>query len=1058
MSSCSSCGEQNPERARFCWSCGAALSGQAAAKPEVRKTVTVLFCDVTGSTALGDRLDPESLRAVMARYYERMRQVVERHGGTVAKFIGDAVVAVFGVPTLHEDDPVRALRAAVEMTEAVQALNVELERSWGVVIQVRTGVNTGDVVAGDPTISDALVLGDAVNVAARLEQAAEPWDILIGSATYRLVHDAVRVEPVTPLMLKGKELPVSAWRVVRVTAGGLGHSRRTDSPLVGREEELALLGQAFRRAVRERRCVLFTLLGEAGVGKSRLVAEFLARTGQDATALSGRCLSYGEGITFWPVAEVVRQACGLLNEDTPETARQRLDALLEGTEGGALVVEALAGVLGLSTAPTAVEDVSSAMRKLFEALARRRPLIVSFDDLHWAEPTFLDLVEHIGDWSRDAPILLACVARPEFLDARPQWAGGKLNAASVLLEPLGTEESGQLVTNLLSADLAEQAQTRITEAAEGNPLFLEEFLRMLIDDDLLTRSGDHWTPTTDLATISVPATIQALLAARLDQLDSEDRAVLQRASVIGKVFDAAAVAELSPKAAQPSIRERLMALLRKELIRPSQEHLADGEAFRFRHDLIRDAAYASLPKQHRAELHERFAGWLERRVGDRLAEYEEIVGHHFERAYRLRSELGPIDEAARALAQAAAARLGVAGRRAFDRLDVPAACNLLRRAAALLTPDDPALPGLKVALGMAFLEAGMVEEADAVLAEAAATASDEGLARLAAVERTSMQMELHPDRIVVDQVTAEAEASIAVFTRLSDDRGLARSWRLLAEVHWLRCHFADMAMASERALEHARRTKDGWEEGWALALLSTALDCGPTPAGEAIERCQVLLAEAGKRRWETGMLGPLAHLEAMRGQFPVARELIERGRAIAEEFRLTYPLPWLAWWSGKIEMLAGDLVAAERELRLSYAMYQQMSEKATLSTVAADVAGVLAWKGRISESLRLTEESRVLAAREDVWSHTLWRSVQATVLAQQGQTAEAERLARAAGELAAQTDFLDLHAGVLRTLAEVLRSAGNAPPVRALLEDAALLYRQKGNLVSLARVETLLNH
>jgi hypothetical protein len=358
---------------------------------------------------------------------------------------------------------------------------------------------------------------------------------------------------------------------------------------------------------------------------------------------------------------------------------------------------------------------------------------------------------------------------------------------------------------------------------------------------------------------------------------------------------------------------------------------------------------------------------------------------------------------------------------------------------------------------MAFVEAGMVEEADAVLAEAAATTSDEGLVRLVAVERTTMQMRLHPDRVVLDQVTAEAEASIAVFTRLSDDRGLARSWRLLADVRWLRCHFADMAMASERALEHARRTKDGWEEGLALAMLSTALDCGPTPAGEAIERCQVLLAEAGKR-WESGMLGPLGHLEAMQGQFPVARELIGRGRAIAEEFRLTFPLPWLAWWSGKIELLADDLLAAERELRLSYAMYEHMGEKDMLSTVAADLAGVLAWKGHTSESLRLTEESRVLAGREDVWSHTLWRSVRATVLAQQGRTAEAERLARTAVESAAQTDFLDLHAGVLLTLTEVLRSVGTDPPVRALLEDAALLYQQKGNLVSLARVETLLDH
>jgi class 3 adenylate cyclase len=1032
------------------------LTSQAIPQPEVRKMVTVIFCDVTGSTALGERLDAESLHGVMAGYYVRMREVLERHGGTVREFLGDAVMAVFGVPVVHEDDPIRAVRAAVEMAEAVQKLNSTLEDRWGVTLQVHTGVNTGEVVTGDPFTSDALVIGDAVNVASRLEEAADPGEILLGSATHRLVGDAVQVESVGPLTLKGKGAPVPAWRLVRMIDATPGHVRDLDAPMVGREEELALLEQAFRRAARERRCFLFTLLGSAGVGKSRLIAEFLAGAGEQATVLRGRCLSYGEGITFWPVAEVVRQAGGVLDQDTPETARAKLEALLDGEQRSPLVTEPLAGLLGLTERPTAAAEMLWAIRRLLEALAHRRPLIVVFDDLHWAEPTFLEVVEHVADWSRDAPLLLICVAREEFLDAHPHWGGGKLNATSILLEPLSPEECEHVVTNFLAGRLAEEAQRRIIDIAEGNPLFIEELLRMLLEDGLLVRTDARWAPTADLNALPVPASIQALLLARLERLSGEERAILQRASVVGKVFDQDAVVELSPTAVRPAIATLLMALVRKELIRPDHATLA-GDAFRFRHDLIRDAASESLPKQHRAELHEQLSVWLERRVGDRLGEYEEILGYHLEQAYRLRAELGPVDHRLYAVAQAAAERLDGAGGRAYDRGDSPAACNLLRRAAGLLAPDDQALAGIKVQLGRALIEAGMFEEADIILAEAAAMAHDERIARLAAADQTWMYLQLHPERVELERVYAEAEASIAVFTSLGDDNGLARTWLLVNEVHAQRCHLAEATDAALRAFEHARRANDARNEGYAVSVLALALDCGPLPVTEALTKCRALLAEAEGRSYAIPLLGPLAHLEAMQRQYSLARDLIRRARSITEEVRLVWTPPWLAWWSGKIELLAGDLIAAEKEFRLGYTIYQQMGEKNQLSALVVELAEVLLLQGRDTEALRLTEVSRIAAGSDDIWSHILWRSLQARLLVRQRDFDAAERLAREAVRLATGIDYPNMHACALLALAEVLRLADHPQAAAELLNGAARLYQQKGNLASLAMLQPMLD-
>jgi class 3 adenylate cyclase len=397
MVTCPACGHASPDGFRFCGNCGSPLAHDAAAGRQVRKTITVVFCDLAGSTALGERLDPESLQRVMTQYFRRMREVLERHQGTVEKFIGDAVVGVFGVPLLHEDDALRAVRAAVELQAALAELNKELERDWGVTLQLRTGVNTGEVVSGSAAADSALVLGDAVNVAARLEQAAAPAEVLIGQTTWQLVRDAVTAEPVAPLALKGKAAQVAAWRLLGVTPDIPGHARRRDVPLVGREPQRRLLLDAFDRVVAERACRLVTVLGATGVGKSRLVDEALDSIGERATILSGRCLSYGEGITYWPVAEVIRQAAGIARDDSLPAAQGKLAALLAGREQAERIASRIAGLVGFTEAAGGgSQETFWAVRKLFEHLASRRPLVVALDDLHWAEPTLLDLVEYVG--------------------------------------------------------------------------------------------------------------------------------------------------------------------------------------------------------------------------------------------------------------------------------------------------------------------------------------------------------------------------------------------------------------------------------------------------------------------------------------------------------------------------------------------------------------------------------------------------------------------------------------------------------------------------------------
>ncbi|MGH2595769.1 MAG: adenylate/guanylate cyclase domain-containing protein, partial [Actinomycetota bacterium] len=655
MKVCRKCGRENPDEAHFCMACAAGLPDGALPSRDIRKTVTVIFCDVTGSTALGERLDPESLRHLMGRYFEEMRTVIERHGGLVEKFIGDAVMAAFGVPVLHEDDALRAVRAASEMRHALVALNEEFQRVRGVSIETRIGVNTGEVLVGDPSPERGRVTGDAVNTAARLEQAAEPGEILIGQETYRLVREAVEAEPGELLSVKGKSELVPTFKLLDVRPVTDAPSRRLDAHLVGRERPAAMLVQSFEAAVADNACHLFTVLGAAGVGKSRLVEEFIARLGEGSMVMRGRCLPYGEGITFWPVVEAVREVAGISDDDPPSEARGKIAALVDDEEHADRITDGVGTALGLSGLVTAPDEILWSIRKLFEAIARRGPLVIVFDDLHWGEPTFLDLVEHIANWSREAPIFLLCMARQDLLDKRATWGGGTLNATTIHLEPLSVVESEQLVDRLLGrAELAAEARRRIAEAADGNPLFVEEMISMLIDEGTLFLDDGRWRASSDLSSVPVPPSIQALLAARLDQLGDEERAVAERASIEGRVFHRAAILAIGPGHGADGVDRPLAALMRRELIRPDRSSFVGDEAFRFRHVLIRDAAYNSMPKDTRANLHERFAGWLEVAVGDRIQEYEEILAYHLEQAYRYREELGPVGDSDGELAARAA--------------------------------------------------------------------------------------------------------------------------------------------------------------------------------------------------------------------------------------------------------------------------------------------------------------------------------------------------------------------------------------------------------------------
>jgi class 3 adenylate cyclase len=740
----------------------------------VRKTVTVVFVDLTDSTSLGESVDAEALRGVLDRYFTVASGVIERHGGTVEKFIGDAVMAVFGIPVTHEDDALRALRAAVEIRAAVADLNGGLAPGLGVELAVCVGVATGEVATSEDAAAQRLVTGDVVNVAARLQGEAEPGEILAARTTLRLARDRVEAGEPRTLTLRGKTEPVEAALVLRLPDRGGAGRTASGAAFVGRDRELALLKQSFERAVSGQTCQLFSLLGPAGVGKSRLASELLEGLGGQATVLRGSCLPYGEGITFWPVRKVVEQAAGIDETTSAPDARARILALVTGEDDAERIVTGVAAATGLADQPVPAEETFWAVRKLLESLAERRPVVVVLDDLDWAEPTLLDLIEHLADWSRGFPIFVLCLARPELLETHAGWSGGKLNAVTTLLEPLSDDACRELLESTVGGELAARLGDRIFPVAEGNPLFVEEILAMLIEDGSIRPAGDGWELARELDTAPLPQTIHVLLQARLDRLGPDERSALERASVVGNVFSMRALRNLA--GGDVDVDPALEALVRKELLRPDRHAFAARDGFRFRHGLVRDAAYGGLSKSTRADLHERFGDWLGGDGAGPGRQYEEIVGYHLEQAHELRADLGLPDAA---LARRGSEQLGTAGRRASAAGDMPAAANLLDRAATLLPREDPERGALLLDLAEALLDLGESGLAHATIDEARqvgeALKHDQLVAR-ASIDSVWLRVRLDP--ATVKEGRTELGRAIDYFAASHDDRCLAHALRV----------------------------------------------------------------------------------------------------------------------------------------------------------------------------------------------------------------------------------------------------------------------------------------
>jgi class 3 adenylate cyclase/tetratricopeptide (TPR) repeat protein len=1031
---CPRCGEANPARARFCQSCGNALA--PAQIREVRKTVTTLFCDVVESTVLGERADPELVRRVMSRFYAEMRAVIERHGGTVEKFSGDEIMAVFGVPVVHEDDAVRAVRAASEMRSRLRRLNAELERDFGVTLASRMGLDTGEVVAGDPASGQTFVTGDTVNLAKRLQQAARPGEILIGTATYPLVKDAVEVGPPQTFSVKGKAEPVAPRRLDAVDAAAPGLARSFDAPLVGRDNELRALRDAFEHTVRERSVRLVTMLGPAGIGKSRLAHELLAAVSDGATTLTGRCLPYGEGITFWPLGQIVREAGG----------ERTLDLTLAGEDDAELISDRVRGAIGLSPSSGSAQETFWAIRRFFEALARTRPLVVCFEDVHWAEQTLLDMIDYLVTCIRGAPVLLVCLARSEFIETRPSWATPAACRTIVALEQLSAKDTEALLDQLGGeGELGLETRDRIMEAAEGNPLFVEQMVAMVASDG--EAADEH----------RVPPSIQALLGERLDRLARGERAVIEHASVIGKEFLGEAVLELLPEEDRAAAGSDLMSLVRKGLVRPEASSVG-ADAYRFRHVLIRDAAYEALSKDLRADLHERFAVLVERHARERPVELDEIIGYHLEQAHRYRRELGPTDARSAELASRAGSLLGRAGRRAFARGDMPAAASLLTRATVLLADDDRARLELAPDLGSVLADLGESTQAEALLERAVSDAERLRAPRLAAraeIVRSAINMHMRPEG-ASEEVARVAARAIEVFTREGDEVGLAQAWRHLSRVHLISSRWGEQTKALERALVHARRAGDRREEAMILGQLALSLYWGPTPVREAIARCEEMLAQTGRDPTvEARVMVPLAGLEAMRGGFDRARALYRRSQDILADLGLRPLLAAHTLALSSVEALAGDPGAAEEELRFGVEELEALGLWSSFATLASVLAGTRLAQGDQEEAGQLVERARLAAPADDIASQVLWRTTRARLLAAQGDLDDAERLAQEAVSLAGRTDALNLHADSLVDLAEILRLGSNGASAEEALREAVRLFAAKGNEISRARAEAL---
>ena len=1009
-----------------------------------RRIVTVLVATLVPGRADGMEIDPEATSSITDRPLGTAMQILAHHGATVTQN-GRELVGIFGHPQAHEDDALRAVRAARELTDALASTDAP-DPEPGVLVLAQVGINTAEVVieGGDAPAIDAIQ--PARTIAARAGRGTVVLDV----GTYALVRDAVTVEP--------PDGDTVILRSVDRRLGALGVARRIDSPMVGRASELAELAQAFEHVARENACRLVTVSGEAGIGKTRLVDEFARRVADSALVLVGRCLSYGDAITYWPIAEVVRDAAEIHDGDDEAEVRRKLLARLPDTEDRERVIDSLSQILGVADTPLTEGESSWSVRRFLEGMAAEGSVVLIVEDIHWAEPTLLDVLETIADWLRDTPLLVVCTARSEIFERRPGWGGGRPDAAVLAVRPLSRADMDLLIQNLVRhPGLDADAKERIAQAAEGNPLFVEQLLSMWIDEGYLRQEGGAWSLAGDLTGASLPTSVQMLLTARLDRLPAQERSILGIASVIGRSFEEASVEELTDDERRGDVVSSLGELVRKDLIRP--ERGLDGEAFRFRHVLIMQATYELLPKARRADLHLAVADQLAARAGDRTAGYDEIIGDHLARAAGYRAELGLIDDELRALRTRAGERLAAGAARAFARGDMPAAATLYGSAVSLLDPDDPkrltALPDL----GNALIEIGKLEDAERTFEEAIDRGNAHGLLRVVA-DAVLFQFESQLWAARTEQAAASAERArelIAQGEAAHDDVVQQRGWSVLGI-------WADTCEGATeytmRAMQFAERAGDRKGLNENMQMMSGLLFSGPTPVVEALR-----IAD-GYRRRTTGdpvmqaavIVNAEAGLLAMCGRMDEAREAYAWARSTFRELAL--PL-WL-YASGTIgpsgsELRAGDPSRAEDMLVEGIEGLERISPQG--SWLAEDI-GLLV---EALVQLRRLPEAEAGIARLEKLTPAHFDQTGGGLFALRGRVAMLRGDASAAVDLfqgcleRTGTGWLPFRGDVHRFLAEALREAGRGPEAQVVARAALEIYRAKGDIVSAGRVEAFLD-
>jgi DNA-binding SARP family transcriptional activator len=989
--------------------------------PPARRPVTVLCVALQLAPSSGVALDPEAHGIVNEHVVSGLTAVLERHGGKLAASDGEHLMGVFGVATLHEDDALRAARASLEAREALTADAGVMPRQFGASLMYRFGLATGEALVGGP--GPLGFAGDVGARAAMLAEAAAPGQILISRQTQQLAAGAIEADSAGP----DRFLLRSAQAGLRPLAV------RLDAPLVGRVEEIRRLEAAYARATRERVTVTVTVTGEAGIGKTRLVQEFAGGLGREAHVFTGRCLPYGDGITFWPLREVIRQAGS--GDDSPE----RIKDLLAEEADAENVAEQLHRALGSgSQGRTAATEIFWAARRLLEALARDRPVLVIFEDLHWAEPTLLDLVESLALRPGRSPIVVVCIARPELLDQRPAWAAEADRSVSIQLGPLGEFPAEALLDSLSAGHpIAPSTWARLIDTAGGNPLYLEQLAVSLSE-----QSGSDIRP-------ALPPTIEALLSARLQRLGPGASSVLVRAAIVGKDFGGRETRELLPVEARSPFSRNLQTLIAKGLVQPGPGRSSHQE-YSFRHILIQEAAYRSIPKSLRAELHHRYADWIEVSVSDPFPARSEILGYHLEQSVRYRTELWPGDPESAALSQRAAGHLETAGYAAHDRDDDVAAVNLLDRAAALLPGDAPVLGRLYTILGTALVEAGQFEKAEAALYHAqriTAANGDERQHAHARVETLLLHLNMSPDEAEMEIARALPELR-REFDASQDDLGICRTLQLEAALHWDHARSGAAEYAWLRASDYARKVNDRRQLADILGWLASAALWGPTPAPEGIKRCMDYLDEIGNHPiGKAGILLSMSGLYAMQDDFAAAQEMLNTEKSLLETLGPTMK-GVITQPAALIAMLGGDPASAERYLKLEFDSLHQMGERRLLATTAATLARAIAAQGpsRYDEAMQLIARSQEAAAHEDLSAQAIGVGLHARILADRGRYREAEELARSAVAISAQTDLLSEHADTLLELSHVLAAAGQVSEAHSAATQALELYQRKGNL------------